>query len=377
MIVVDRQDITEQLIEQLETFDNINIIATYTNPYESIKEIKSKKPDIVFMNIKMSNINGLAIAKYMKEINPNMNVVFVTTYTEYAVQAFEINVLDYIVYPVEKERLQLTVNRIDNQQGTRHSTNTGIYVCCFGNLVMRQKGEDRPINIRWRTRKTEELFAYLLLHNNQNVRKDLLVDTIWPYIDWRRGISQLYSAIYQIRKTLREMKINIEIKSSDQYYILHLNGIELDINHWESLIQNLPPLNEQTVSDHLQVIYDYKGEIFRDLDYIWSGKEKDRLHQTWLYQVNQVTKFLLGAGKYIQVINIYHHMQVVDPLSTKSYYMLMQLYAYMNNSSAVKMQYAALKNMLAREFDIEPDDYIKQWYKEWCDNKVVHLESIY
>src|SRR5690625_1335298 len=133
MIVVDRQDITEQLIEQLETFDNINIIATYTNPYESIKEIKSKKPDIVFMNIKMSNINGLAIAKYMKEINPNMNVVFVTTYTEYAVQAFEINVLDYIVYPVEKERLQLTVNRIDNQQGTRHSTNTGIYVCCFGN----------------------------------------------------------------------------------------------------------------------------------------------------------------------------------------------------------------------------------------------------
>lgn len=375
MIIIDRPKLANQLSTKLSKFDSVKIVGQYTNPYIGLKHVKSTRIDVVFLNIKMSLFNGLTIAKQLKAENPNINIVFVTQDHQYAVKAFEINALDYLIKPIQHSRLQKTLSRIHPQVDEKQKAN-GMVICCFSSLHIIDKGKNCLVNLRWRTRKTEELFAYLLLNHGKNIGKEFLVDLLWPHISWQRGISQLYNAVYQIRKTLTERNINMEIENTDQYYILHLNDTELDIDQWERAIDHLPSINERTISKHIQLIYQYKGDVFRDSNYIWSIKEKNRLRETWFYHISQVTNYLFEAGKYIQIINIYHHVQQVHPLDPKSYEMLMKLYAFMNNHKAVTFQYKELKKMLDREFDAKPDHKIRSWYSRWCNDESVYHESI-
>lgn len=376
LIIIDQPIIANQLVDQLGEYEFVNIVGQYANPYEGISYAMDTEIDAVFLNIEMSLLNGFTVAEYLKSINPNIAIIFVSQHRHYAVKAFEMNAADYLMLPIQQKRLQNTMKRIYPIINKVEESLSPVVVCCFGSLNFKRKRSSRPINIRWRTRKTEELFAYLILNHGQNIRKDFLVELLWSHIDWQQGVSQLYSAIYQIRQTLNKLQVNITIESSNQYYILHLNGVELDIEKWEHIIDHLPPINDQTIDKHIQTIYTYKGDIFRDLGYIWAKKEKMRLRETWLYHIEQVTKYLFKHGQYVQMINIYHHVQDVYPIGTESYEMLMKLYAYMNNYRAVILQFESLKEMLQSEFDIEPSDDIQHWYKKWCNNRAVYLESI-
>lgn len=376
LLIIDQPIISNQLVDQLKTFDFVEIVGQHSNPYEGLAHAKSTRLDVVFLNIEMSLLNGFSIAEYLKSQNPNIAIVFVTQHLQYAVQAFEINAIDYLTLPVERNRLQKTINRIYPSTYHKKNKSNHIVICCFGTLMFKTKGDNRSINIQWRTRKSEELFAYLLFNHGKNIRIDYLVDLLWPHTCWERGISQLYSAIYQIRKTLKELDINIKIENSNQSYILHINDVELDVEKWEQAINQLPPIKDRTIPEHIQTIHQYKGDIFHESDYIWSKKEQNRLRDTWLYHVRQVTNYLFEKGQYIQMINIFHHVQEIHPFDAYSYEMLMKLYAYMNNYNAVVMQYDALKNMLKQQFDIQPSKDIQKWYEQWRKNKVVYLESI-
>lgn len=355
----------EQLKGQLNKFDKLKIVGNYINPYLGLSHLEKIKPDIIFMNIEMGQLNGISVAQQIKKKNSNVNFVFVTHQDKYATQAFELNALDYLTYPVTYNRLTTTFKRINPEILHKDPVENRYYISCFGGLSINKKGDNHRLNIRWRTRKTEEVFAYLLINHGKRVRKDHLVDIIWPYIDLERGINQLYSAIYHIRQTLKKLNVRIEIKNSNQYYILHLNDVEIDMNIWERAMNNLPPINEETIFKHIQVIFEYSGDVFRDLDYYWSEKDKDRLREIWLYHVEQVTDFLYEKGKIVQIVNIYHHVQEAYPLGDNSYYMLMRIYAYLNNRHAVKMQYDALVKMLADNYDEEPSMEIQNWYEQW------------
>lgn len=376
LIIIDQPIISNQFVDELKAFDFVEIVGQYSNPYEGLAHAQNTSTDVVFLNIEMSLLSGFKIAEYLKTHNPNIAIVFVTQYRQYAVQAFEINAIDYLTLPIKRNRLQNTINRIYKFVSSRKNKSENIVICCFESLMFKVKGDSRPLKIHWRTRKAEELFAYLLFNHGKHIRIDYLVDLLWSHICWDRGISQLYSSIYQIRRTIKKLDINIEIENFKQSYILHINDVELDIEKWERAINQLPPINEQTISEHMQTIRQYKGDIFCEPDYIWSKKEQKRLRATWLYHVKQVINYLFEKGKLIQIINIFHHIQEVHPFDTYSYKMLMKLYAYMNNYGAVVMQYDALQHMLQKQFDLKPDKDIQKWYEQWQNNKVVYLESI-
>ena len=68
--------------------------------------------DIVFLDIQIPEINGIELAEQLLEMKPKLSIVFVTAFDNFAIKAFELNALDYILKPVRKERLLNTVERI-------------------------------------------------------------------------------------------------------------------------------------------------------------------------------------------------------------------------------------------------------------------------
>ncbi len=111
VLIVDDEPLAIQGLElRLAEFAEVDIIGTAINGREAIREIRSLRPDLVFLDIQMPGIDGLGVVRALLGGDMPM-FVFVTAYDKYAIEAFEANALDYIVKPVEEERLKDAIHR--------------------------------------------------------------------------------------------------------------------------------------------------------------------------------------------------------------------------------------------------------------------------
>lgn len=109
ILVEDERLAREELKSLLKDYLEIEIIAEAKNGEEGITLIKELKPDLIFLDINMPGMNGFEMLKQLDEIP---RVIFVTAYDEYALKAFEVNAMDYILKPVDPERLNEAVQKL-------------------------------------------------------------------------------------------------------------------------------------------------------------------------------------------------------------------------------------------------------------------------
>ena len=111
-ILVDDEKLAIQGLQlRLAKFPDMEIIDTCSNGREAIRKIKTEKPDLVFLDIQMPGFDGFSVVKGVMEIEPPL-FVFVTAYQEHAVRAFEANAVNYLMKPVDEDRLADTLDRV-------------------------------------------------------------------------------------------------------------------------------------------------------------------------------------------------------------------------------------------------------------------------
>ena len=92
------------LINLLETFPDVEVVGEAANGTDAIALIEAQKPDLALLDLNMPEAGGLDVARLVKA-GATPSIAFVTAYDEFAVQAFELNAIDYLLKPVERERL--------------------------------------------------------------------------------------------------------------------------------------------------------------------------------------------------------------------------------------------------------------------------------
>lgn len=110
-IVVDDESLARQLLlSYLEELPEIEVIAQYANGREAIAAVMELEPDLMFLDIRMPGLNGFdVIQRIQPELLPM--VIFCTAFERYALDAFDVHAVDYIVKPLDEQRLRLAVNR--------------------------------------------------------------------------------------------------------------------------------------------------------------------------------------------------------------------------------------------------------------------------
>jgi DNA-binding LytR/AlgR family response regulator len=117
VIVDDEEPARERLRRFLEGVKDVEIIAEASNGLQAVEIIQSCNPDLVFLDIQMPGLDGFGVLDALHNPPP---VIFVTAYDEFAIQAFEVNALDYLLKPFSKERLEESLQRLtEKAQGTR------------------------------------------------------------------------------------------------------------------------------------------------------------------------------------------------------------------------------------------------------------------
>ncbi len=112
ILVDDEKLASEELAFQLREFPDIEIIATASNGIEAVKLIEDLEPDLVFLDVQMPGLDGMSVIRKLREKNiPLPYFVMATAYDQYAVEAFRWEALDYLLKPVERNRLELAIER--------------------------------------------------------------------------------------------------------------------------------------------------------------------------------------------------------------------------------------------------------------------------
>ena len=121
-ILVDDEKLAVQGLQlRLEPYEDVEIIETCQNGREAIRAIKTLKPDLVFLDIQMPGFDGFSVVQGVMEIDPPL-FVFVTAFQEHAIRAFEANAVNYLMKPVDEDKLADTIERVRQRLTEKKST---------------------------------------------------------------------------------------------------------------------------------------------------------------------------------------------------------------------------------------------------------------
>ncbi len=172
LIADDERLMREQLRTRLhEVWPELQIVAEAKNGIEAVALTEQHRPDIVFLDIRMPGLSGVEAARQIAQLPtfddadgwPGCEIVFITAYDQYAVEAFEQGVVDYVLKPAERERLAVTVGRIRQRMAARRAA-----AAAQGANVDAAAATDAPLPLPAHTPQMQQLLQTLSRQLNPN-----------------------------------------------------------------------------------------------------------------------------------------------------------------------------------------------------------------
>lgn len=198
----DEYLILGRTVSILRRFPQIESIEGFLNGKEALDYLKDHSVDAVFLDINMPDIDGLELARMIRERWENVELVFLTGYNEFALEAFEVHASGYLVKPIEESQLLKEIKNIERVQ--KHKPTARIRVVTFGNFELLVDGK----MVLFSRSKSKEILAYLVLKNGTGVSRPELASILWENEFYDRGKQkQLDTYIRSLISTLKEYGI--------------------------------------------------------------------------------------------------------------------------------------------------------------------------
>ena len=327
----------------------IEISAVFTDPIEAIIKIKEIMPQIVFLDINMPQLQGIDVASKILDICPRTDIVFVTAYSKYAVEAFELCALDYILKPIVKERLEKTLIRLNEKHPICHSSeNQRLIIKCFGKF---QIGWANAEPIKWRSEKTKELFAFLLQNREREVTKDEIIESLWTHCELQKAVHQLHNGIYYIRKTLEAYGVEESQMLLNGSYCLRLRNVEFDVMLFQ---QSLSTINNMTSLETLEVaVALYEGDYLDKADWLWVIPEREKLKMSYNQMIQKLVEILIEQKKMDRAEEYLIRSFNQNPYEEATTNNLLKLYEITNNKTKAEGLIKKYSRMLKKEIGIK------------------------
>jgi two-component system LytT family response regulator len=377
ILVDDEKPALIHLERMLKENGQLEVAATFTKVREALDYIGQTKVDFVFLDIGMPEMDGLEAAIHFQQYDSHIRIVYVTAYSEYAIEAFELNALDYLLKPVNSSRLARTIERMlhyaeitGRETGAAPKKQIEPIVSMFQRLEL-SPGKSDSTRLKWRTAKAQELFTYLLQFKGRWVDKDHIAELIWPDFPAEKATTHLHTSIYQIRKMLKEWGEQATVDFAQDCYRLTADGVMTDVEIFEhSLAGVLEQPSQQNHTLRNQVINLYVGPYLYEHDYRWAKSRMDYLHQKFIDFLIAVSHADLEAGQPADALRMLLNAQEKDPYSEPICRMIMTVYATMQHYDALDSYYSAFVQMMQAELGVEPELLTKQTYEKLRENSV-------
>ena len=238
-------------------------ISKFQSGNEALQFLESNRCDVAFLDIHMRGIDGLTLAKKVKDLNPQCNLIFATGYSEYAADALSLHASGYIIKPVSPDAIQRELQDLRHPVAALPGASLRIH--CFGNFeVFTTDGEP----VKFNRSKAKELFAYLVYRRGSSCSTRELAAVLFEDNEYStKQMLYLQKIISSMMQTLKEYDAaNIIHKS---YNAISLNDALVDCDYYRFLKMDVPSIN--TYTGEFMTQYSWAEFVAGYLDRITTG----------------------------------------------------------------------------------------------------------
>ena len=209
VIADDERLMREQLRARLaEVWPELEIVAEAKNGREAVEAVATHRPDLAFLDIRMPGMTGVEAAR---EIGDACHVVFITAYSEYAVEAFEQGAVDYVLKPADSERLAVTVARLKKRLGAKPADLGALLEKLAASLEL-------PADASRSALRKEQYLQWIQASMGQQIRMIPVAEVLFFTSDekYTRVQTETYEAL--IRKPIKEL---VEELDPEHFWQIH------------------------------------------------------------------------------------------------------------------------------------------------------------
>lgn len=259
----------------VKEIDALEIVGTFHRPSVFFEQLDSLEFDLLLCDIELPGVNGIDLVSRVSEKYPHVFIVFLTAYSDYALKAFRVNAMDYLLKPLKREDLENILDKIEKyvpiHKGLKKTKKTkALYFPEFKVLGLNQQ------EVKWSTHKSKELCAYFLLHQGKTITKNQILNALWAGVWLNQEDAQFHMTLYRMRKTIQLAKLPIVIHSvagsKDGY------RCESDVDdEVEALLKQLKkkPLDMKRLSNVLSTM---KAPFLSENNYQWMDTISNEIH---------------------------------------------------------------------------------------------------
>jgi two-component SAPR family response regulator len=253
-------------------FPGLQVCGLFDSGEELLAYLKSQPLEAVFLDIEMPGLNGLDLSEQILSHDHNIDIIFVTAFNQYAVEAFEMLALDYILKPLETERLAKTVKRLQRikQPAVRYDLPL---VLCFGSFRVQVYGEV----LSWKHSKAKEILAFLVHKRGLPVDWTKIADALWPHFDAQKGQANFNATTYLLRKRLAAAGIAQILTCSRGNYQVDPNKFRCDYYEFADLISR----QDLSAADVSKAVTLHKGGYLEENGYEWAYPQMAELEEQY------------------------------------------------------------------------------------------------
>lgn len=366
--VVDDEKLSVEHISRLLYNEGIQAYG-YTNPREAYEMIGIHKPEALFLDIEMPELNGLELAEQAHAMKHECEIVFITAYNQYALEAFEVNALDYLLKPILPEQIKRAVNRINQRRrlfNTDGKTDRDrIRISLLGKVSINLGDEKKPLHFI--TSKCAEIFSYMLLQKSEKeVSKWRLLDAIWPEKDETKGDINLRSTISRLNRTFRESNIDISMVSTGNGYRLDINEPELEVDAF--LLEQYALHSERVTGDNVER---YEDIILRDYDMFleafdseWCNLLRTSYHRYFIRAADKLVQYYEAVpADPLRLLEVLERMLRYEPYDDKLREKALRLYKKLKGRKGAENYYRSYLDLLRRDLGLELEEKWKRIFE--------------
>jgi two-component system, LytTR family, response regulator len=360
-IVVDDEFYTLQEIgELIEKTGCITVLKLYENPLAALKEAESLLPQVAFLDIEMPEMDGLTLAEQLLEINPDMRIVFITAYNQYAVAAFDLNAVDYVLKPINITRFYRMTDKIFKAVSSEPPRDKpAVEITCFGQFKVLKNG----VPVRWERSKAEELFAYLLMYHGLKVHKSVLIENLWSECQPTRALTILHTSIYKIRSLFSDVKDLIHLEYSENSYRLTLTGVNCDYITFERDLVGLL-LEREPVYEKVESVCDLYGRgLLGWHDYCWSLQKDEDFRGKLVRILRSLTDIYDAAGDTYHLIGVLKLLARIIPYDETANNRLLGALGRQASLDEMVSHFQWLEKTLKADYDSTPAASTRHLYQ--------------
>ncbi|CAN7688796.1 response regulator [Paenibacillus sp. LjRoot153] len=370
VILVDDEPAMHLILHKmLDKLPGVHVAGAFTDAL-SAASFLSENNDIglAFVDISMKGENGMEFAAKMEESASATQIVFVTSHKDFALEAYELSVLDYLVKPVSKERLQRTVNRaLSNWQLLRSrplqdpaSQDVGqVVITALGDFAVRNEAG----RVKWISRKCTELFAYLVLYRGRRIPRSRLIADIYGGMDQKGAENYLNTTVYQLRNSLEPLGMRGIIRSENDGYALELKDPFIDYVEFEKQVEKLQSIDVGNVDRAVQIERLYTGDLFGDKSYLWATDEMERYAKLYASFSIKLATALISLRDMTAASKLLLKLKERNPFDESVICHLMMICEQTGDRKGLTALYTGYARLLSLELGIRPSEELIQQYE--------------